>query len=222
MKYSEAHERMLGALASTKVMLAEARELPPNSPERDVLREMMLDTLRDVTDNDELIEALQAKDDEDFWKYEGEAMSSDFDDDDFDDRELWLDDELEEDDGCLFPGECCMPGDHTSDECHTAEMIEQQGDQDENNRLVDLDWLNKLRRKGGDMSILRVRLVDGAIHLMSPCNLPREGIDGLRDYVSPRPATRGDIRKLCEAMGVELIDPTFPQIRAEGENRANG
>ncbi len=25
---------------------------------------------------------------------------------------------------CLFPGKCCMPGDHTSDECHTAEMIE--------------------------------------------------------------------------------------------------
>ena len=27
--------------------------------------------------------------------------------------------------GCAFPGECCMPGPHTRDECHTAEMVEQ-------------------------------------------------------------------------------------------------
>jgi hypothetical protein len=30
--------------------------------------------------------------------------------------------------GCQFPGECCMPGDHTADECHTAEMIESYED----------------------------------------------------------------------------------------------
>jgi hypothetical protein len=27
--------------------------------------------------------------------------------------------------GCLFPGECCMPGMHYTHECHTAEMAEQ-------------------------------------------------------------------------------------------------
>ena len=26
---------------------------------------------------------------------------------------------------CLFPDKCCMPGYHTSDECHTAEMMEE-------------------------------------------------------------------------------------------------
>lgn len=36
------------------------------------------------------------------------------------------DDSAEGSGDCLFPGECCMPGDHTPDECHTAEMIESQ------------------------------------------------------------------------------------------------
>jgi hypothetical protein len=26
--------------------------------------------------------------------------------------------------GCIFPGKCCMPGEHRKGECHTAEMIE--------------------------------------------------------------------------------------------------
>jgi hypothetical protein len=26
--------------------------------------------------------------------------------------------------GCCFPGDCCMPGRHFTDECHTAEMME--------------------------------------------------------------------------------------------------
>jgi hypothetical protein len=26
--------------------------------------------------------------------------------------------------GCLFPGECCMPGIHYTSECHTPEMME--------------------------------------------------------------------------------------------------
>lgn len=30
----------------------------------------------------------------------------------------------EEDEGCEFPGECCMPGPHRRGECHTARMIE--------------------------------------------------------------------------------------------------
>ena len=35
---------------------------------------------------------------------------------------------MEDDDahriGCLFPGKCCMPGEHFVSECHTAEMME--------------------------------------------------------------------------------------------------
>ena len=27
--------------------------------------------------------------------------------------------------GCLFPGECCMPGPHFRSECVTADMIEE-------------------------------------------------------------------------------------------------
>lgn len=43
--------------------------------------------------------------------------------DGYDDEE-----ELEEsflgDEGCLFPGYCCMPGPHFTSECHTPEMAE--------------------------------------------------------------------------------------------------
>lgn len=35
------------------------------------------------------------------------------------------DENFEDEDGCLFPDECCMPGFHTTDECHTAEMVEE-------------------------------------------------------------------------------------------------
>jgi hypothetical protein len=28
--------------------------------------------------------------------------------------------------GCVFPGECCMPGPHYRHECHTPGMIEDQ------------------------------------------------------------------------------------------------
>ena len=31
--------------------------------------------------------------------------------------------------GCVFPGECCMPGPHVKGECHTAKMIEDQFNQ---------------------------------------------------------------------------------------------
>jgi len=33
--------------------------------------------------------------------------------------------------GCLFPGECCMPGDHYESECHTAEMLMAQETEEE-------------------------------------------------------------------------------------------
>jgi hypothetical protein len=29
-----------------------------------------------------------------------------------------------DEEGCLFPDECCMPGPHLKSECHTAEMLE--------------------------------------------------------------------------------------------------
>jgi hypothetical protein len=31
--------------------------------------------------------------------------------------------ETTEEDGCLFPGECCMPFTHFVSECHTPEML---------------------------------------------------------------------------------------------------
>ncbi len=50
-------------------------------------------------------------------------------DDDLDDEEddiviVRHDDWYE--DGCIFPGECCMPGEHLKSECHTAEMLDMQ------------------------------------------------------------------------------------------------
>lgn len=36
-----------------------------------------------------------------------------------------LGDDLDEEEyGCCFPGECCMPGDHFPSECFTPEMAE--------------------------------------------------------------------------------------------------
>ena len=32
-------------------------------------------------------------------------------------------DEMDED-GCLFPGQCCMPGPHNKHECHTPDMLQ--------------------------------------------------------------------------------------------------
>ena len=36
------------------------------------------------------------------------------------------DDDDDHVEGCVFPGECCMPGPHLKSECHTAEMLMQQ------------------------------------------------------------------------------------------------
>ncbi len=30
----------------------------------------------------------------------------------------------DEDEGCMFPGKCLMPGDHLRSECHTVEQIQ--------------------------------------------------------------------------------------------------
>lgn len=57
-------------------------------------------------------------------------MDDDYEYDDFlDDLDGLLDEcdvEEFEDEGCCFPGECLMPGDHVRSECHTVEMMEDQ------------------------------------------------------------------------------------------------
>lgn len=35
----------------------------------------------------------------------------------------------DDEEGCCFPGECCMPGYHLRGECHTAEMAQQYFDE---------------------------------------------------------------------------------------------
>jgi len=75
---------------------------------------------------------------------------------------------------------------------------------------ADYDWLNALRSENDQpLSMLAVRLCDDGFHLMAP-GRPSEGIDGLNDYVAPHPATKGDVRRLCAALGVPL---------EEGQNR---
>lgn len=58
---------------------------------------------------------------------------------------------------------------------------------------ADIAWLNALSRQDGDMSMMCVRLgVDGKLfHLC-----------GHGEWVSPKPATRGDVRRLLRALGV--------------------
>lgn len=73
--------------------------------------------------------------------------------------------------------------------------------------LASIQWLKGLSRDGGDLSMLCVRLVDDKIHLMAPGKVT-EGIGGLLDYVSPRPATRGDLRLLCRALGIPMKEQT--------------
>jgi len=76
----------------------------------------------------------------------------------------------------------------------------------DDNELVTIDWLNSLKRAdGGDFGMFAVRFVRPNFHLMAVNKKPTTGIDGINDWVSPRPATRGDVRRLCAALGVELI-----------------
>lgn len=54
-------------------------------------------------------------------------MMEDYEDrDDYDPRESEERDNPLGREGCVFPGECCMPGPHFESECHTAEMLMQQ------------------------------------------------------------------------------------------------
>lgn len=64
------------------------------------------------------------------YSNDGMPVSGVDDEEEFSPYYYWREDEFYErermdDRYCLFPDECCMPGPHTSDECHTAEMIEQ-------------------------------------------------------------------------------------------------
>lgn len=45
---------------------------------------------------------------------------SDYDDDDYRPPQTRWEDEI----GCYFSGECCIPGEHRKSECHTAEEYE--------------------------------------------------------------------------------------------------
>lgn len=54
---------------------------------------------------------------------DGCGCSDDPDDGFLDERDDWIipPDNLS---SCLFPSSCCMPGEHSPDECHTPEMLE--------------------------------------------------------------------------------------------------
>lgn len=104
--------------------------------------------------------------------------------------------------GC-YVGE---PGAIERDERLLAQMyvLEHPADDGED---ADIAWLESLSREGGDMSWLAVRLCeDRKFHLMAPSKKPTEGIEGLNDWVSPNPATRGDVRRLAAALGITLTE----------------
>lgn len=90
-------------------------------------------------------------------------------------------------------------------ECGYAFVAEHSADDGE---LLTVDWLDGLSRTdGGDMSFLAVRLCeDRTFHLMLPGKRPTEGVQGLRDFVSGRPSTRGDVRAICRALDIPLAE----------------
>jgi hypothetical protein len=71
------------------------------------------------------------------------------------------------------------------------DLLHSLGHQVDDDEATDIIWLNSLQRAdGGDLSMLCVRLVDDKFHL------------AMHGYVSPKPATRGDVRRLLSALGV--------------------
>ena len=60
-----------------------------------------------------------------FLAYDGQIELDEDDWQDDDCASQYFDQDYGKDDLCEFPGECCMPGYHTRDECHTAEMARQ-------------------------------------------------------------------------------------------------
>lgn len=74
-------------------------------------------------------------DDEDDWDHDDEELDAD------------PEDNIDIDNECAFPGACCMPGEHMRCECHTADMLEDYGFEDEDEednhilKSVLLSWL---------------------------------------------------------------------------------
>jgi hypothetical protein len=88
--------------------------------------------------------------------------------------------------------------------CPTCGTPDNLRPEEDDETLLDTDWLRTLNRAdGGPLNMVCVRLCDDGFHLMAPGKVT-EGISGMLDYVSPRPATRGDVRRLCQALGVTL------------------
>jgi hypothetical protein len=60
---------------------------------------------------------------------------------------------------------------------------------------ADIKWLGGLSSSDGQpLSMMAVRLIGDKFHLVS------------NDYVSPKPATRGDVRDFCSALQVPLTE----------------
>lgn len=91
------------------------------------------------------------------------------------------------------------------EDCQTLAVAYLSEHPSDGGQVADIEWLNGLSNADGTkLGMLRVRLVDYKVHLMSPCLKLNEGIDGLGDWVAPNPATRDDIRMLCKALGIKL------------------
>lgn len=73
-------------------------------------------------------------------------------------------------------------------------LVEHHADDgDKLNSPEAIDWLDGLSRVDGDgLPMLTVQLKDDGLHLVN------------NNWVSPRVATKGDVRTLCRALGIEL------------------
>lgn len=70
-------------------------------------------------------------------------------------------------------------------------------EQPDDAELVDIRWLEKLELPC--RGAIAVRLCDDGFHLMVS-GRPSEGIAGLNDWVCPHVATRGQVRRLIQAL----------------------
>lgn len=91
------------------------------------------------------------------------------------------------------PG-AAMDIEHDCMELAHAYLAEHHADDgDKLNSPEAIDWLDGLSRVDGDgLPMLTVQLKDDGLHLVN------------NNWVSPRVATKGDVRTLCRALGIEL------------------